>query len=452
MSDMTVELRLDDKQLEAVEMCLDEKKRIAAVTGPAGTGKTTIIREVARRLRENDKSYIVCAPTGKAARRITEATGLPALTIHRLLEYPRPGERDPDTGKVLSATDPKRDHNNPLLYDVVIADEYMMVNYELDRNLIDALGRGRLLVFGDVHQLRPIEPSKSKVQDIAPFEKHLKRASVHLDHVYRQGEGSGILSNANRIRKGSMPTRTDDFKFLVTDKPVAILRSAVQQCLESGIDFRSIDNQIIVPTRKTWIGTNALNTMLKIVLNPDAEFDLTLPRHSWDEKNGFRCDVSVGDKVVCTENTYDMRNYDDRFTEFDNDGMGIMDSYLECPDTKMMLNGETGVITEIHADGSLEIDMGDRTVEVPSIYAEYSWSRKDMFDVDPRKRIDLAYALTTHKCQGSEFKSVIYVINKSCAFMLNRLNYYTAVTRARDVVYVVSDQRSMQYALRPEQK
>lgn len=443
-------MELDAKQLGAIDLCLDERKRIVAVTGPAGTGKTTIIQELARRLSDAECSFAVCAPTGKAARRITEATGVKAVTIHRLLEYPRPGERDPKTGKVLDPTDPKRDRNSPLFYDVVIADEYMMVPHDLDRNLIDALGRGRLLVFGDVNQLPPIDKYKIKTETEAPFERHIKRASVRLDHIYRQTEGSGILINADRIRVGAMPTRQDDFQFFVTEKPVEILMKVLESLRSQNVNLQDIQHQIIVPTRKTWIGTNVINQQLKILLNGDAEFDLELPRNAWDAEN--KVYVSIGDKVVCTENTYDMRSYDERYEEFDHDGIGMEFAFIECPPTKMMLNGETGMITEIRPDGTLEIDMGDRIVEVPWVYGEYSWKSSEMYDVDPRKRLELAYALTTHKCQGSEYRYVIYVINKSCAFMLNRRNYYTAVTRAREHVIVITDQKAMRYALRPEHR
>src|SRR5690606_29136416 len=124
--------------------CIDmsQGNRIVPVTGVAGTGKTTIIRIVYNELREAGYSVVLCAPTGKAAKRIYEATGIPALTIHRLLEYPHPGERDEKTGKALATTDPKRNRGNPLPHDIVIADEYAMVNLEVHSNLVHALKSG----------------------------------------------------------------------------------------------------------------------------------------------------------------------------------------------------------------------------------------------------------------------------------------------------------------------
>src|SRR5262245_39068034 len=139
-------------QQRAVELCLDFKnpQRTVAISGQAGTGKTTIIKNVYSELVQRGYIVSVCAPTGKAARRITQLTGSPARTIHRLLEYPKPGERDPDTGEALNTSQPSRCSSNPLPHHVILADEYAMVGYELDRNLLDALRPGsRLLTFGD---------------------------------------------------------------------------------------------------------------------------------------------------------------------------------------------------------------------------------------------------------------------------------------------------------------
>src|SRR5690606_9833351 len=122
----------------------------------------------------------------------------------------------------------------------------------------------------------------------------------------------------------------------------------------------------------------------------------------------------------------------------------IMNSYIPCPPTKQMLNGETGIVTQIYPDGGLDIDFGDRICEVPVVYQEY-WSQKDtVIDVSPMRDIDLAFALTTHKCQGSEFQQICYVLNKSALFVQSRQNFYTAITRARKRAFVLADQRSIQ--------
>lgn len=441
-------MQLDPKQEEAVELCLNNKQRVVAVTGAAGTGKTTIIRMVADELRAQGKRVRIAAPTGKAARRITEATGHAATTIHKLLEYPNPGERDPETGKPLSSTEPKRDYKNPIEADAVLVDEYMMVGHALDRNLLDAIGRGTIVrMFGDVNQLPPIDDSNVKNEDKASFEKHIERCSIALEHIFRQGEGSGILVAANSIRKGHVPAKNDEFMIANVENPVKALSKYVLTAREGGVDFATIKYQIISPTRKTWVGTIALNQTIRRALMPNPEFEIELPRHTWEKENRLR--VAIGDKVVCTENTYDMRNYEERYTAWQPDGTPRMESFIPTPPTKQMLNGETGIITDIHMDGGLEIDMGDRVVEVPSSFYEYSWKNETIFDLDPRKRLELAYVLTTHKCQGSEYQRIVYVVNKSSSFMLNRRNFYTAVTRAREHVTVATDRIGLHRAVMP---
>ena len=443
-------MQLHPKQIEAINLCLDKSKRIVAVTGAAGTGKTTIIKEVVKRLADEGLIIHVSAPTGKAARRITQATGVTALTIHKMLEYPKPGERDPETGKVLNSGVPKRGIYYPLATDVVLVDEYAMVTHELDRNIIDALKRGaRLLVFGDVYQLPPIE-NHALAEQASPFEKHLDRKDcvVYLEHVFRQAEDGGILVSANSIRKGLMPPRSDDFQYAFTDDQPRYLLKYMENALEAGVDFSKVNNQIITPEKKSWIGTGPLNIKLQDFFNSTAVMTdgLELPRHSWEKD--MRVVLAPGDKVVCTENTYDMRDYHDRYQQFGERELGIESTFIPVPDHKWMLNGETGIVEEIHADGTIYIDFGDRTVHVPISFTEYNYHKDNFFPKDPRRSLDLAYALTTHKCQGSEFDRIVYVTTQTKPFMLNRRNAYTAVTRAKSHVLWVCDNKSMNYSLR----
>ena len=442
-------MQLHPLQQQAVDLCLDTTKRIVAVTGPAGSGKTTIIKQVVAALADQGKVIGVCAPTGKAARRITQATGVDAVTIHRLLEYPKPGDRDPDTGKVLNPGQPKRCTYYPLHHDVIIADEYAMVNYELDRNLIDALKRGaRLLVFGDVFQLPPIESSQALAQEKSPFEKHLARenAKVTLEHVFRQAEDGGILGAANNIRLGRMPAKHDDFQYAFTNDQPAYLLKYLSNCMDAGVDFSTLDNQIICAEEKSWVGTGPLNAKLQYFFRGNQEDTLQLPRHSWDKNTVV---IGVGDKVVCTENTYDMRDYHARYEEFNDRDTGIESTFIPAPAHQMMLNGEVGIVEEIFADGSIYTNVGDRVVHMPAQFNEYDYYKDNFFPKDPRRSLDLAYALTTHKSQGSEFGRVIYIVSGSKPFMLNRRNFYTAVTRAKSHVMVICDQSSLQYSLRP---
>lgn len=447
-------LELDADQAEAIELCKDTKRRLVAITGPAGSGKTTIIRQAYEYFAKKGAFVALCAPTGKAARRIKEATGIDAITIHKLLEYSKPGERDEKTGKPLDATKPKRDRLNPLEQSVILVDEYAMVNHELHNNLMAAIPSGGIVrTFGDIHQLPPIDEwtvTKTDGQkEDTPFEKLLKRPDCKiLTKVYRQGEGSNVLLAADKIRKGHTPPINEDlgdFYIRITDRPVDMLKLHVRKMLEEGINYGAIENQIITPTKKTWTGTAALNQSLRTILNPKPAHTVPLERHKWD-KDGLV--VGLGDKVVCTENTYDLRPFFERFTEWTEDQRPIVSSFIPCPPTKQMLNGETGIITQIYPDGSLDIDFGDRIVEVPKVYQEY-WAQKDtVIDVCPMKQIDLAFALTTHKCQGSEFNQICYIINKSAFYVQSRQNFYTAVTRARKVAHILTDQKSLQNSLR----
>ena len=447
-------MQLSAQQLACAEACLDPSRRIFAVSGQAGTGKTTLIQYIAAKLDESNTLYRVAAPTGKAAKRIREATGLQAVTVHKLLEYGRPGERDKDTGEALDTTTPRRGWDNPFAEEVIIVDEYSMITHELNRNLIDALKRpnGRIIMFGDASQLPPVEKYVIQNAKGSPFKEHMARtnASFVLEEVFRQSEGSGILIAATNVRKGIMPRRSDDFQLKFTDDPVNVLRDLVLEAENEGVSYKAITNQILTPIKTRWIGTGPLNGMLQNLLNPDGRDPLPLLRYTWDEKNPVT--IAVGDKVVCTENTYDMRDYHSRFSNWLDNGKPDVASFIPTPETKYMLNGETGVVSEIYPDGGFEIDFGDRVVEIPVQYEEW-WEKKGIIiDQFPQRQIDLAYALTTHKSQGSEYQNVIYVINSSIFFMLSRENFYTAITRARKRTTVITDQRALQTSLRNTQE
>ena len=429
----------DATQLQAITRCCDMRQRVVPITGVAGTGKTTIIREVFNKLREGMYRVVLCAPTGKAAKRITEATGIPAMTMHRLLEYPYPGERDPETGKALDSTDPKRDKYHPLSYDVVLADEYAMVSREVHRNLIDALPAGGCIrMFGDVNQLKPIEVGRLQMME-SPFEAALKKFDgVRLDTIHRTLDGSTITSNGARILAGRMPLRAPDFDMRFTTEPVRTVEAYVMDMLDKGISYGTNDAQMISPTSKSWTGTYKLSLMLQALLNPlPPGSRIRLPREKWQVDKPIT--VGIGDKVIWTENSYDLRNPWERFEDEE------MTQYIPTPPEKIIMNGESGRILDItHADVIL-IDLGDRIVEVPpSLTVD---SKKGYREIDPRKIIDLAYCITTHKAQGSEWSHVTYVMNKSTYYMQSRHNLYTGVSRAARHCCIISDQRSLMYAI-----
>lgn len=438
-------INLSTQQQMCVDFCIDPSRQLIAITGQAGTGKTTLIKFIGSILALRDgKRVAVCAPTGKAARRIMEATGMEALTIHKLLEYGRPRDRDPETGEG-DPTLPRRDKSHPLDCDVILCDEYSMVNHELNRNLIDAMPRGcRLIMFGDVSQLSPIE-QYPLVNPDSPFIQHLsdEKKSFTLEQVFRQDEGSDVLIAATAIRNGRIPRRGENFRIVMTDDPVKKLRALLT---ELPYDFSQLENQILTPVKNRWIGTRPLNSMLRNIYNPQGLHAVQLMRYSWDDK--VKVVVAIGDKVVCTENSYDLRNYVDRFEKFDSDGAAVLTSFVPVPDTKWMLNGETGVIIDIHPDTAVEVDFGDRVVEIPYEYEEWSERHKRHFLQYPQRALDLAYALTTHKAQGSEYNNVVYVISKTVSFMLSRENIYTAVTRARNSAHIITDSNALMISLR----
>lgn len=420
------EIQLDELQQVSVNTALDTTKRVVATTGPAGSGKTTIMRLVYTALIDAGYNPVIVAPTGKAARRVREATGYKASTIHMLLEYTRPAEIDEKTGKPYGITFPRRNREKPLTNDVVMADEYAMVNAELHRSLVDAMPPGaRLIVYGDVAQLPPIENNPIAASEPTPFTKLLtKFGGITLEKIHRTAEDSGILVSAQRILAGRSPASNDAFLQLITDTPIDALIDAIynQQGDAEVSDYATLRSQIITPGNKSWVGTVKLNVMLQDILNPDkGQPSLTLERNKWD-KQPYK--ARVGDKVILTKNWYD----------------------LDCEDgTKGVFNGETGIITEISDIGEVVVDFEDRICRIPPvIQLVYQGNVSVGF---PQRDLYPAFAITTHKAQGSEYQNVIYVMNKSLFGTLNRPNLYTGVTRARKHVTLITDMRALSVSL-----
>jgi len=386
-------IALSDEQEHAIALCADTSTRIAGVTGGAGTGKTTTLKQAYKEMNAID-STVLCAPTGRAAKRITELTGIPASTIHRLLEFPQPGE-DGDP------TEPGRNASRRLDQRFVIVDESSMIGPTLYAQLMAAMrNNGCIRFFGDNNQLRPVE------EGTPPFIGILEdKPSVTLSFNYRSEDE--IVGNANRILQGRIPVRNSRFEILYATDPIKRLYELADE------RFMRFDHQIIVPTRKGNYGTQRVNTSLQIQLNPEGEY-LLLDR--W-EKEAPPLSVRANDKFLWIKNDYN----------------------------RSLFNGEIGRIADVDAHGgSLILDVEGRSpINVPP--------RDKMFNsylgfntlYDPRKSLDLGYAVTTHKSQGSEFDTVIYVICTSHGWMLNRNNFYTAVTRARNNVIVITDRRAM---------
>lgn len=424
-------INYDEKQLEAIKLCTDFTKRIVAITGEAGTGKTTIIKEVYNRLldyikehptqfkqKQPEDNIVLVAPTGKAAKRIFEATNIPAMTIHRLLEYPMPGEIDQETGKALVSSSPKRDKFNRIDQKIVLCDEYAMVNYELHRNLLDAIPNGGIVrMFGDCNQLEPIEESDFFKNKPSQFQEMLIRfPSLRLDKIHRQEDGSSIIANSHIINKGCMPKKSSDFCLYFTNElsyPTDILKNIIANDEE----YYGITKQIISPAKNSWVGTTKLNSMIQMMrFGNRVEEGFPIERHKWAKPAEFN--LFIGDKVIFTKNNYDL---------------GIF-------------NGESGVVTDIKIYGDVTVDFGDKIVNIPTEQSLQIYGK--IVEYNPQKDIDLAYVITTHKSQGSEYKEVTYVLDKSLMFMCNRKNLYTAVTRAREKVNIISDQKSFLFSLK----
>lgn len=408
----------DTDQERAISDGIDVSKRVVAITGEAGTGKTVIMKMIHDGLLEHydKKDIVLCAPTGKAAKRITEATGIVAKTIHRLLEYPYPGEIDPETGKAGATFDPRRHRRNPIEEKVILADEYAMTNVEAHRNLFDAIPNGGLIrLFGDASQLAPIESIKRLKEQPSSFDNMLvKFDGIRLKTIHRQEGGSDIIENGHRILLGNMPRKTEDFKLKITSEPIRVVADIIMDGVTEGsdaINFCTLVNQMIAPVKVGWVGTLALNAMIQSLYQSSTKRSQILERHTWDKRDFL--EVFIDDKVMWTVNNY---------------GLGIF-------------NGETGIVTEITELGEVIIDLGDREIAIPPV--QEVESRNGLTNINPQRDLELAYVITTHKAQGSEYDNVVYIMNSSRSWPLNKRNFYTGITRAKHTVQVVSDQKAL---------
>lgn len=411
------DIELDPLQVEAIQLCVDPTHRIVGVTGGAGTGKTTILKYVYEALIHAGYTVRLCSPTGKASKRVKEATGIDAVTIHRLLEFSAPSDTNEKTGKVDGVSIPGRHQDRRLPDDVILVDEYSMVNRDLHASLIAAIKPGgRLIAFGDLNQLPPIEEG---VQFRAeppetPFHALLRKfPHVRLQTVHRQAQESGIISNAHRVLRRMAPRPMPDFEIRVSSNAVEEVNSIVSR----DPLWATLDYQVITPMNKTHSGTVALNGTMQTLLEPNVFMPaLDLPRHEWDAKSPVR--VRVGTKVIQVKNDYNL----------------------------LVFNGESGVVSSVDpSTGEVKVNFGDHSVAYPKSL-EYTEMREG-FPVkrhyDPRKNLYLAYAITTHKAQGSEFKVVLYIMSRSMFIGQSRANLYTGITRARERVILVTDSSSL---------
>jgi len=400
------EVKLSLDQADAVENCLDLRVRIYSVTGGAGVGKTLIMRHVHDQLRALNQRVLLAAPTGRAAKRIQEATGIEAKTIHRLLEFPAPFEVDNSGGKVKFG-EPKRNRLNPLPCDFLLIDEASMISSNLWRQIMEAVPtHANVRLFGDINQLPPIDDELPNGQSV--FKRMLdERPKSHLLYNFRSDDN--LIENANRILRGSIPQRGDKFEIILTNDTIGALRDYTPA------SFHTTDHQVLTPKRVGPTGSVKLSSILRTKFN----LALDKPHIELDRRDDNETPITVirDDKVIWTKNDYILN----------------------------VMNGELGILDGIDMeDGELSLILDDnRHISIPPTI-------KNPFGYfyDPRKQIDLAYCMTTHKAQGSEFDSIIYVMSRSQAWMLNRNNFYTGVTRARHHVTVICDRHALSYAMR----
>lgn len=397
-------ISLSSEQEQAIEMCCDPDTRLASVTGGAGTGKTTILRYAYDELRSSNKRVLLAAPTGRAAKRIQEATGIEARTIHRLLEFPAPIEVAESRGKVKFG-EPKRNRWNTLECDVLFIDEASMIASKLYGQTLEALPtHASLRLFGDVNQLPPIEDDGPKKKSV--FQTVLEeRPAIRLTHCFRSDDN--LVESANRILQGRIPIRGDKFEMVITNDPIGALREI------AGKEYHTPFHQVLTPKRIHKSGAVHLSALLRTKFNLRTD----LPRLELARPLDSEPPVTVieGDKVLWTKNDYVLN----------------------------IMNGELATIDYID-DGAINLILDDNRLKLipPSLKGPFD------FFYDPRKQIDLAYCMTTHKAQGSEFETVIYVMSKSQAWILNRNNFYTGVTRAKHKVLVITDRHALSYAMR----
>ena len=379
---------LAESQIEAIRLALVSK--VLVITGGPGVGKTTIVRGILRILSAKGTRLALCAPTGRAAKRMTEATGFEAKTIHRLLEV------DPRTGGF------KRDENNPLDCDLLVVDEASMVDVMLMQAVMRAMpDEAALLIVGDIDQLPSVGPGQVLADVITSGAVPV----VRLTEVFRQAAQSRIITSAHRINQGSIPNlgargEESDFYFVQADDPEAAVSRIIELVktrIPKRFGFDPIrDIQVLCPMNRGGVGARSLNIELQAVLNPAG--DRKVERFGWT--------FAPGDKVMQIENDYDKEVY----------------------------NGDIGYVDEVNPDdGELTTSFDGRTVT-------YGFGELDA--------LVPAYAATIHKSQGSEYPAVVITVMTQHYPMLQRNLLYTGVTRGKKLVVLVGQKKAVAIAVR----
>lgn len=395
------ELELDEMQRTAVKEAV--RSGLLVITGGPGTGKTTTINTIIQYFESEDMDIALAAPTGRAAKRMSETTGYEAKTIHRLLELS--GGMDEHAGF-------ERNEQNPLETDVIIIDEMSMVDITLMHNLLKAVVAGtRLILVGDVNQLPSVGPG-CVLKDI--IDSHACNV-VRLNRIFRQASESDIIVNAHKINRGepvSLDNKSRDFFFLKrydANVIISICIQLIRQKLPKYVNASPFDIQVLTPMRKGLLGVERLNTILQQYLNP--------PDGKKAEREHGQTIFRVGDKVMQIKNNYQAEwEIRSRYNIPIEKGLGVF-------------NGDMGIVREINSfSETLTVEYEERRM------VEYPFKELD--------QLDLAYAITIHKSQGSEYPAVIIPLLTGPRMLMNRNLLYTAVTRARKCVTLVGDEKA----------
>ncbi len=397
------DIELDEHQVEAVKEAV--RSGVLVITGGPGTGKTTTINTIIRYFEMEGLDIFLAAPTGRAAKRMSETTGFEARTIHRMLEL---------NGGVEGNAGFERNENNPLETDVIIIDEMSMVDISIFYALLKAVAAGtRLILVGDINQLPSVGPG-SVLKDIIDSQQF---NTVMLTKIFRQASTSDIIVNAHKINRGeevSLDNKSMDFFFLKrydADKIINVTLQLILQKLPKFVDASEYDIQVLTPMRKGLLGVERLNGILQQYVNP--------PDKTKTEKEYNGTIFREGDKVMQMKNNYQLE-------------WEIRSKYgLSIEKGTGIFNGDMGIIQQINEFAETMTIAFDENRMV-----EYSFKLLD--------ELELAYAITIHKSQGSEYPAVVIPLLTGPRMLLNRNLLYTAVTRAKKCVTLVGNDETFE--------
>ena len=404
---------LSERQKEAIRAINDNN--VTIITGGPGTGKTTIIKSIIEIYKTKKYKIVLCAPTGRAAKRMTETTGEEASTLHRLLEI----------GKVDEESLIKKDveyQGAPIDGDIIIVDETSMVDMFVMSYLLGCIYKGtKLILVGDTDQLPSVGPG-SVLKDLISSNKI---TTVHLDKIFRQAAQSKIIVNAHRVNKGEkfIEQQEDeegtkqDFFFIKENNEQKILKEVLSLCngrLKKFGDYDFFESiQVLTPTKKGILGTKELNKALQQELNPHREGE--------NERNSMGAIFRIGDRVMQIKNNYDLY-----WERKNGDNLEVGNG---------VFNGETGTITNINdKEKNIRVKFDDEKV---------AW-----YEYNDLEQIEHSYCITIHKAQGSEFDVVIMIIPQAAPMLLTRNLLYTGITRAKKLLIVIGNDKVVDFMLR----